>query len=206
VTFCGFFPILPFLPIHTSHGDMKQPTFRNYEEERVGRRGGDPSERYAQKHPFPGYSDFIKPGPQFMDSSMRMYRVADGTDAEDMYQTYRSTFNPTWDPSDKDNDTPGTIQRLYVALKWGDRTKGVSEFPYPNEELILVHLSTGRTYSVMVSALEGAEYPKAATAAIDVKYIELRGIAGKKTMDVFAHKLPRRHRKIVLSKAGEMEE
>ena len=82
----------------------------------------------------------------------------------------------------------------------------MTEFPYPNEELILVHLSTGRTYSVVVSALEGAEYPRAATAAIDVKYVELRGIAGESTMKTFKRKLPRKYRKIVSSKAGEVEE
>lgn len=162
-------------------------------ETRVTTRGTMPSMTYAQRTPWPTYSQWGSPHWVDVNTGIQ-YKKADGSDwAHLVHEGVIS--KPAWDVSDPNGGT----QLLYLRLPRGSRTLEGAGFPSEFDTLELLHLDTGSVWKARVVATEGAENKNAATGNVRVANLERKtSKASSNVVEKAYVRLPKRYQKLKL--------
>ena len=159
-------------------------------ETRVTTRGKRPSMRYAQRTPWPTYSQWGRP--QWVDVNTGVqYRKADGSDWALLVSAGVIT-KPDWNLE----TTKSGPQLLYLRFPKGGRTVGGMAFPTENDTLELLQLDTGALWRAKVHSTEGSERRTAATG--NVRVVGLKRKSDRASHDVVERaflRLPKKYQR-----------
>ena len=175
--------------------------YKSYETERAGKRG-EPSEYYAERHPFPTYSSWGIP--EFVDQIHRQYRIADGFDALEFDKKQKHWTNSRWNPSSTtpENTIPGRQQMLYVRVpislnKGKSVTKERISLPNPNDGIVLIHLGTKTVYTCIADSVDNPGTKNVVCGSLVIKKIKEIGECSGSTAMEIKMKLQRRYKKLI---------
>lgn len=152
-------------------------SYKRYEV-RQPKRGSAPSMYYAQRTPYPTYSQFGNP--QMVDTLGRQYKWADGSDAELLQSMGKTNEIERGGNTDFSNprDQNGQSSLLYLRFPRGQR--GRIDFPEPGTFITFFDIKKGFGYRGKVEWVEGYHPVTSATGSVFIRNIHFVGCGGGK--------------------------